>query len=115
MNNGDTEGTIHVTYALQPSGYPKRRGPHCNIFIVGHQLRTLINTGVYINIIAQDILKTVPFQPVLLPTSTQVFTYGSSTLLPLVGVFTTEIQHESQSTHAKVYVTKDGPRRLLSV
>ncbi|KAJ1113141.1 hypothetical protein NDU88_001396 [Pleurodeles waltl] len=82
----DTEGAVHVIHAMQPGEDPQR----------------------------QSLLKTLHLQPVLRPTPTKVFAYGLSTPLPLTGVLTMEISHDSHSAHAKVYITKNSSGILLS-
>ncbi|KAJ1213895.1 hypothetical protein NDU88_001525 [Pleurodeles waltl] len=83
MDDDDPEGVTYVIHVLHPCGYPWRCIPKCNILLAGHQFPALIDNGGSINSLAQDILKTLPFQPVLRPNSTWVFANGSSKLLPL--------------------------------
>ncbi|KAJ1160618.1 hypothetical protein NDU88_001114 [Pleurodeles waltl] len=113
-DDDDDEGTVHFVHTMQPGGYSRRRIPKCTILLSGHQVPSLINTRASINILAQSVLETIPIQPLLRPTTTQVYAFGSSKPVSLAGVFTTDISHEEQSTHTKVYVTPTGSGMLLS-
>ncbi|KAJ1210873.1 hypothetical protein NDU88_006235 [Pleurodeles waltl] len=102
------EGTVHMIHALQPGEHPRKRVPRCSVLLAGHKVDALIDTGASINVIATSVLQRIPFQPHLRPTTTQVYTFGSSKPLPLAGVFTTLLSHEDQSIPAKVFVTTMG-------
>ncbi|KAJ1202206.1 hypothetical protein NDU88_006007 [Pleurodeles waltl] len=83
------EGAVHMIHALQPGGHPRKRVPRCSDLLAGYKVDALIDTGASINVIATSVLQRIPFQPPLRPTTTQVYTFGSSKPLPLAGVFTT--------------------------
>ncbi|KAJ1109585.1 hypothetical protein NDU88_006945 [Pleurodeles waltl] len=87
------EGTVHMIHAMQPGGHPRKRVPRCSVLLAGHKVDALINTGASINVIATSVLQRITFQPHLRPTTTQVYTFGSSKPLPLAGVFTTLLSH----------------------
>ncbi|KAJ1132681.1 hypothetical protein NDU88_010985 [Pleurodeles waltl] len=88
-DDGNGEGAIYMIHALQPGGHPRKRVPRCSVLLAGYKVDALIDTGASNNVIATSVLQRISFQPPLRPTTTQVYTFGSSKPLPLAGVFTT--------------------------
>ncbi|KAJ1161675.1 hypothetical protein NDU88_002158 [Pleurodeles waltl] len=74
----EEEGAVHVIHALQPGGHSRKRIPRCSVSLAGHKIQALINTGASINVLVQPLLTTLPIQPKLQPTSTQVYSFGLS-------------------------------------
>ncbi|KAJ1208101.1 hypothetical protein NDU88_003490 [Pleurodeles waltl] len=73
----DTDRAVHVMHAMQPGDFSRRHILKCAVRGSGHEVPAMSDTGASINILAQSLLKTLPLQPVLHPTTVKVFAYGS--------------------------------------
>ncbi|KAJ1143220.1 hypothetical protein NDU88_009531 [Pleurodeles waltl] len=114
-DDDEPEGPVYVIHATEPGSQVRKRVPKCKVKVARQQVTALIDTGASINILAQSVfnqLRQPP--PPLRCTAVQVFAFGSTTPLPLAGVFTTNINHEEITAQAKVYVAKIGTGMLLS-
>ncbi|KAJ1106052.1 hypothetical protein NDU88_003455 [Pleurodeles waltl] len=107
-------GTVYVIHATELGSQTGKKIPKCKVKVAGHQVTVLIDTGASINILAQSVFNQLQHPPPLRHTAVQVFAFGSTTPLPLAGVFMTDINHEEATVQAKVYVAKIGTRMLLS-
>ncbi|KAJ1181981.1 hypothetical protein NDU88_007180 [Pleurodeles waltl] len=111
MDNDESEGTVHIIQMVDPNPGCIQHAPQCQAIV--DRTMAFIHTGTSINILSLSMHKGIAFSPALCPTTNRVYAYGTSTCLPLAGVFNTTISHQGQATKMKVYVAERGADMLL--
>ena len=80
--------------------------PRTRIFIAGKEYSALVDSGASLNLIDRASYEQLGSTQQLTQTKTRLYSYGSTTPIPLLGMFTGEIRHGDQSTTADFYVVK---------
>ena len=87
------------------------------MYIADESVQTIIDSGASVNIIDErtyNKMKKRKQTPVLTTPQSRIYTYGSNTELPLLGMTTAEIRFQSTILKATFYVTKGNNGNLLS-
>ncbi len=91
--------------------------PLCKVYIADEPVQTIIDSGASVNIIDERTYNKIKKRkqiPVLTTPQSRIYTYGSNTELPLLGMTTAEIRFQSTILKATFYVTKGNNGNLLS-
>ena len=111
-----SEQTVLNTSA--PSSAPLRPSPSCIVNIGGQPIFVLVDSGASANLLDEatynSITHNTRLSAMLNPPTTKIYSYGSTTPLPLLGSWSTSVRYKSTTVNATFHVTKGNSGNLLS-
>jgi len=105
------EEYIFTAYSTHP------RLPSCKVKIENTEVTVLVDSGAAVDIIDENTFHMVKANNSDLPlykTTKNIYPYGASTPLPVLGCFNAQVQTQSQRTQACCYVVQGSSGNLLS-
>lgn len=91
----------------------KRSQPICQIWIDGIRVPILIDSGASVNVLDADQFQRLSPRPSLRATKAQIYNYGGTTPLELLGVINVMVTYKKKRLNAKFHVTKNRKGSLL--
>ena len=93
---------------------PQPRQPTVNTTMQGTKVKFIIDSGASVNLIDEQTMKRLKQQPQLQRAKANLYTYGSTTPIDIIGKFQTTIETKHKICEATVYVAKGNSGALLS-
>lgn len=107
-----------VLNTSSPSGAPLLPSPSCLVHIGGQPLFVLVDSGASANLLDEATYNSINHNtqlPAMLhPPTTKIYSYGSTTPLPLLGSWSTSVRYKTTTVNATFHVTKGNSGNLLS-
>lgn len=101
--------TVSVNSISRNSNTPK-----VVVMVNGKNLPFTLDTGASVNIISSETLKKSAIEHKLSQTRTNIYSYGTTTSLPIAGCFEASLTKDVVSTQATIYVIEGTADSLLS-
>ena len=110
----DIDDEYECVYTVNKQSY--NHPPTCLVEIEGKQLSMMIDTGATVNLIDEATYNEIDQHRVkqLKKTGHNIYSYGSTTPLPVLGMITSTIRTPSATTIAHLHVVKGNAGNLLS-
>ena len=93
---------------------PQPRQPTVNTTMQGTKVKFIIDSGASVNLIDEQTMKRLKQQPQLQRDKANLYTYGSTTPIDIIGKVQTTIETKHKICEATVYVAKGNSGALLS-
>ena len=107
-----------VLNTSSPSGAPLLPSPSCLVHIGGQPIFVLVDSGASANLLDEATYNSINHNtqlPAMLhPPTTKIYSYGSTTPLPLLGSWSTSVHYKTTTISATFHITKGNSGNLLS-
>lgn len=110
----DYESEEEYEYVYTVNQWQSKLPPTCLVEIEGQRVTMMIDTGASVNLIDEVTYKLLRRTEQPKKIKNNIYSYGSTKPLPMLGLITAVIKTQSASTTAQLYVVKGNTGNLLS-
>jgi len=114
QSDGESKSDDNSSYVFSVGNVSASKQPTTQVDIQGTKIKFIIDSGASVNLIDEKQWSSMRNRPHLKQAKSKIFSYGSKTPMPILGMFDATVESNNRITVGTFYVTSGNGGSLLS-